>query len=128
MGTKAGRQAALERVSAYHQAEMAALLTNVVTAVDHYRAGKIDAYTLDETIHHYHRAAGELWKFCFSGGGAATLSSSSASSTGWSPTRNPSTGGNALRRDGASEPGPSLPWPGFPLPRLSPAVAARHHG
>ena len=23
----------------------------------------------DETIHHYHRAAGELWKFCFSRGG-----------------------------------------------------------
>ena len=68
MGTKAARQAARERVSAYHQAELAALLTNVVAAVDRYRAGEVDACTLDETIHHYHRAAGELWKFCFSGG------------------------------------------------------------
>ena len=30
MGTKAERQAARERVSAYHQAELAELLTNVV--------------------------------------------------------------------------------------------------
>ena len=26
--------------------------------------------TVDETIHHYHRAAAELWKFCFARGGA----------------------------------------------------------
>ena len=71
MGTKAERQAARERVSAYHQAELAELLTNVVAAVDRYRAGEVDACTLDETIHHYHRAAGELWKFCFSGGGGS---------------------------------------------------------
>ena len=69
MGTKAERQAARERVSACHQAELAELLTNVVAAVDRYRAGEVDACTLDETIHHYHRAAGELWNFCFSGGG-----------------------------------------------------------
>jgi hypothetical protein len=71
MGTKAERQAARERVGAYHQAELAALLTNVVAAVDRYRAGEVDACTLDETIHHYHRAAGELWKFCFAGGGGS---------------------------------------------------------
>ena len=70
-GTKAERQAARERVSAYHQAELAELLTNVVAAVDRYRAGEVDACTLDEMIHHYHRAAGELWKFCFSGGGGS---------------------------------------------------------
>jgi hypothetical protein len=29
------------------------------------RADEIDAYSADETIHHYHRAAAELWKFCF---------------------------------------------------------------
>jgi hypothetical protein len=104
MGTKPKWQAARERVSAYHQAELAELLTKVTAAVDRYRAGEINVCTLDETIHHYHRAAGELWKFCFSGGGAATLSSSPTSWTGWPPTRKPSTGGNALRRDGASEP------------------------
>jgi hypothetical protein len=71
VGTKAERHAARERVSAYHQAQLAELLTYVTTAIDHYRAGEIDAYTVDETIHHYHRAAGELWKFCFSRGGGS---------------------------------------------------------
>ena len=71
MGTKAERQAARERVAAYHQAQLAELLANVVAAVDRYRVGAIDACTLDEAIHHYHRAAGELWKFCFSGGGSS---------------------------------------------------------
>jgi hypothetical protein len=71
MGTKAERRAARERVSAYHQAQLTGLLTNVAAAVDRYRSGEIDAYTVDETIHHYHRAAGELWKFCFSGGGGS---------------------------------------------------------
>ena len=71
MGTKAERRAARERVSIYHQAQLAGLLANVAAAVDRYRAGQIDACTLDETIHHYHRAAGELWKFCFSGGGGS---------------------------------------------------------
>jgi hypothetical protein len=34
-----------------------------------YRDGEIDACTVDETIHHYHLAATQLWKFCFAGGG-----------------------------------------------------------
>jgi hypothetical protein len=128
MGTKAERQAARERVGAYHQAELAELLANVVAAVGRYRAGEAGACTLDETIHHYHRAAGELWKFCFSGGGVATLSSSPASWTGWPATRKPSTGGNALRPEGASEPHLSPPWSGFLLVRLSPTVATQHRG
>ena len=33
------------------------------------RDGEIDACTVDETIHHYHLAATQLWKFCFAGGG-----------------------------------------------------------
>jgi hypothetical protein len=36
--------------------------------LDRYRAGEVDAYAVDETIHQYHRAAQELWKFCWSGG------------------------------------------------------------
>ena len=71
MGTKAGRRAARERVSAYHQAQLAGLLGHVAAAIDRYRAGEIDAGTADETIHHYHRAAGELWKFCFARGGGS---------------------------------------------------------
>ena len=33
------------------------------------RSGEIDAYAVEETIHHYHGAAAELWKFCFARGG-----------------------------------------------------------
>ena len=71
MGTKAERQAARERVSTYHQAELAGLLTHIEAAVDRYRTREIDVCALDETIHHYHRAAEELWRFCFSGGGGS---------------------------------------------------------
>ena len=69
MATNAERRAALERVSAYHQAQLAELLSHAGAAIDRYRAGEIDAYAMDETIHHYHRAATELWKFCFARGG-----------------------------------------------------------
>lgn len=56
-------------MNAYHQSQLAELLSHVGAALDRYRAGKIDAYAMDETIHHYHRAAGDLWKFCFARGG-----------------------------------------------------------
>lgn len=69
VSTKAERRAARERVSAYHQSQLAELLSHVGAAIDRYRAGEIDAYVMDETIHHYHRAARELWKFCFARGG-----------------------------------------------------------
>ena len=69
VSSKAERHAARERVSAYHQSQLAGLLSHVGAALDRYRGGEIDAYAMDETIHHYHRAAGELWKFCFARGG-----------------------------------------------------------
>ena len=56
MGSKAERRAARERVNAYHQAELAELLGHVAGAIERYRDGEIDACTVDETIHHYHRA------------------------------------------------------------------------
>ena len=68
MSTKAERRAARERVSAYHQSQLAELLSHAGVAIDRYRADEIDAYAVDETIHHYHRAAGELWKICFARG------------------------------------------------------------
>jgi hypothetical protein len=71
MGTKTGRHAARETVSAYHQAQLAELLGHVAAAIDRYRAGEIDASAVDETIHHYHRAAAELWKLCFARGGGS---------------------------------------------------------
>ncbi len=71
MATKAARRAARERVSAYHESQLAGLLGHVGADIDRYRAREIDAYAADETIHHYHRAAAELWKFCFARGGGA---------------------------------------------------------
>ncbi|MGB9222727.1 hypothetical protein [Mycobacterium sp.] len=69
MGTKAERRAAQERVAAYHLAQLGELIEFITAAVDGYRTGDIDAYDVDETIHQYHRAARELWKFCWLGGG-----------------------------------------------------------
>ena len=69
MGTKAERRAARAHVTAYHEARLGELIEYITAAVDRYRAGEIDAYDVDEAIHHYHRAARELWKFCWSGGG-----------------------------------------------------------
>jgi hypothetical protein len=79
VGTKAERRAARERVSAYHQAQLAGLLSHLGAATGRYRGGQIDAYAVDEIIHHYHRAAAALWKFCFARGGDTTPSSSPAS-------------------------------------------------
>jgi hypothetical protein len=56
-------------VSAYHQSQPAKLPSHAAAAIDRYRAGQTDAHAVDETIHHYHRAAGNLCKSCFARGG-----------------------------------------------------------
>ena len=66
---KATRQAARELIAAYHQAELRKLLERVRTGFDQLDAGTIDEFELDDLIHHYKRAANELWKFCGSSGG-----------------------------------------------------------
>ena len=68
-------------------------------AIDLYRDREIDACTVDETIHHYHRAAGELYKFCFSRGGGSHAEFIAGTSTAWPPAQKPSTGGNAPHHD-----------------------------
>jgi hypothetical protein len=73
VGTKAERRAARERVSAYHDAELAALVEHVADAIDRYRDGQLDVAAVDEVIHCYHRAAQELWEFCWSGGVGAHI-------------------------------------------------------
>jgi hypothetical protein len=73
MGTKAERRQARERVAAYHEACPGQLVAHVANVLDQYRAGQLDAYAVDETIHHYHRAAGELWKFCWASGSRTHL-------------------------------------------------------
>jgi hypothetical protein len=50
-----------------HEARLADLLEHVAEELDRYRAGGVDAFAVDETIHQYRRAA-QVWKFCSSGG------------------------------------------------------------
>ena len=52
---------------------MAGLLEHVADAIDAHRAGTLNVHDVDEVIHHYERAARELWKFCWSGGVGAHI-------------------------------------------------------
>lgn len=70
--TKAARRAARATVGEYHAARLAELIEHVREALARYDAGEIDAFDLDNVIHHYKRATQELWKFCV-GGGAHVL-------------------------------------------------------
>lgn len=70
MGTKGQRRADRALVAAYHEARLGELIERVGAEVDRFRAGEVDAYTVDEVLHRYHRAAQELWKFCWSGSSA----------------------------------------------------------
>jgi hypothetical protein len=58
-------------VVAYHETELARLIEHVREGLARYDAGDIDAFELDELIHHYKRASQKLWTFC-TGGGAQT--------------------------------------------------------
>jgi hypothetical protein len=71
VGDKAARGAARQRVAAYHQARLEELVGHVAVAVDGWRAGSLDAYEVDQVLHHYQGAARELWKFCWATGGGA---------------------------------------------------------
>jgi len=51
-------------LATYHEAKLADLLEHVRAGFTAFDAGQIDAFQLDEVIHHYKRAARELWKFC----------------------------------------------------------------
>jgi hypothetical protein len=73
MGGKAERQVARALVGAYHEARLADLIQHVADELARYHAGDVDAYDVDETIHQYHRASHELWKFCWSGGVGANI-------------------------------------------------------
>jgi hypothetical protein len=73
MDAKAERRKARERVATYHEACLQDLVEHVGRALDSYRAGEIDAFGMDESIHQYHRAAKELWKFCWASGSATQL-------------------------------------------------------
>ena len=66
--TKAERRADREAVGAYHEQQQAKLLEHVRGGFARYDAGVIDAFELDELIHHYHRASQRLWSACVGGG------------------------------------------------------------
>lgn len=42
-----------------------------MSGIERYREGELDVFDLDELIHHYKRAAPELWKFCWGRGAGA---------------------------------------------------------
>jgi hypothetical protein len=67
--SKAERRAARAAVGAYHETELAKLIEHVRDGLARYDAGDIDAFELDELIHHYKRATQKLWSFCTGAGG-----------------------------------------------------------
>src|ERR671919_3264978 len=75
--SKAERRAARAAVGAYHEAELARLIDHVREGLERYGAGEIDAFELDELIHHYKRATQKLWSFC-TGGGARVFAAARA--------------------------------------------------
>jgi hypothetical protein len=64
VSSKQERQAARAVVADYHDAQLGALIARVGEAVDHYRAGTLDAFEVDCVLFQYSRAAKQLWKFC----------------------------------------------------------------
>ena len=58
------RRADLALVRSYHEAQLTELLERVQQAFRRFEAGEISVFDVDDLIHHYERAAGELWKFC----------------------------------------------------------------
>ena len=69
--TKAQRRADSETVRRYHETELAKLLEHVREGFRRYDAGEIDAFELDDLIHHYKRAAQKLWSACVGTGAHA---------------------------------------------------------
>jgi hypothetical protein len=51
-------------VAAYHEATLAELVAHVAEAIDRFRAGELDAFTVDHVLFQYSRAAKGLWRFC----------------------------------------------------------------
>jgi hypothetical protein len=58
-----------ERVAGYHNSCLRELIGHVGIALDRYRTDG-DAEQMNTALYQYHRAARELWKFCWAGGGS----------------------------------------------------------
>jgi hypothetical protein len=55
-------------IAAYHDKQLRGLLERVRDGFVRLDAGEIDAFDMDDLIHHYKCSARELWKFCGSSG------------------------------------------------------------
>lgn len=67
--SKAERRAARATVAAYHETEVSKLIERLRAGLARYDAGEIDAFELDDLVHHYKRASQKLWSFCTGSGG-----------------------------------------------------------
>ena len=67
--SKAERRAARAAVAAYHEAELGKLIERLRAGIARYDAGEIDAFELDDLVHHYKRATQKLWSFCVGSAG-----------------------------------------------------------
>jgi hypothetical protein len=63
---------AQERVGGYYESCLRELISHVGIALDRYRTDG-DAEQMDTALYRYHRAARELWKFCWADGGGSHL-------------------------------------------------------
>src|SRR4051794_26838792 len=70
--TKAQRRADRDAVGACHEQEQAKLLEHVREGFARWDAGAIDAFELDELVHHYHRSSQKLWSMCVGRGAQAS--------------------------------------------------------
>ena len=61
-----------ERVGGYYESCLRELISHVGIALDRYRTDG-DAEQMDTALYQYHRAARELWKFCWADGGGSHL-------------------------------------------------------
>ncbi len=66
------RRDAQKRVAAYYESCLRELIEHVGIALDHYRTDS-DAEQMNTALYQYHRAARELWKFCWLDGGGSQL-------------------------------------------------------
>jgi hypothetical protein len=66
------RRDAQERVAAYYESCLRELIEHVGIALDHYSTDG-DAELMNTALYQYHRAARELWKFCWAEGGGSQL-------------------------------------------------------
>jgi hypothetical protein len=67
---RAQRRAARETIAQYHEEQLLLLLEHVRDGFARLDAGELDAFDVDDLIHHYRRSADELLEFCGQSGSA----------------------------------------------------------